>query len=163
MTAVPDAVPAADEQGRAAARLRGATEALHVLSCRSPAEWRRACLFAVNLLHAEVTSADWSEAGLPGPPPADPGAGTDADAGQPGRPRLPVDHRAVLLLARAAMDLHAAGLRIGERPGAWEHLAAFFAARMSAASPELLGLRECALRARADAREANQVFALRWP
>lgn len=157
MTAAPDAVPAVDEQARAAARLRGATEALQVLRRRPAADRRCACLFAVHLLRTEVTSADWSEAGLPEPPPANPRAGD----GEPAR--LPVDHRAVVLLARAAMDLHAAGLRISDRPGVWERMAAFFAGHLSGASPELLGLRERSLSAQADADEANWIFALRRP
>ncbi|HET9080763.1 MAG TPA: hypothetical protein VFO01_09640 [Trebonia sp.] len=155
----PDAVPAADEQARAAARLRGATEALHVLGHRSPVDQQRACLFAVNLLRMEAASADWPAAGLPGPAPADPAA----RAGQPAGPGLPVDHRAVVLLARVAMDLHVAGLRASERPGLWQRLAEFFADRLAETSPELLGLRERAQSARADAGEANRIFALRRP
>ena len=159
MTVTPDAVSAADGQARAAARLRGATEALDALGHRSPADQQHASLFAMNLLRTEVAFADWSKAGLPGPPPAGPAAGV----GQSARPRLPVEHRAVVLLARAAMDLHAAGLRISERPGHWERLLAFFADRLSETAPELLGLRERALTARADAREANRIFALPTP
>jgi hypothetical protein len=150
----PDPDPAAGEQARAAARLRGATQALQVLGRRSPQEQQRASLFAVNLLRTEAAVTDWTEAGLPGLPPA-------AAADQPARLRLPVDHRAVVLLARAAMDLHAAGLRISERPGLWERLAAFFADRLPESAPELSELRERVLATRAYAGEASRVLDLR--
>lgn len=156
MTPAPD--PAAGKQARAAARLRGATQALQVLGRRSPQEQQRASLFAVNLLRTEAAVADWTEAGLPELPLADPAAGAD----RPPRPRLPVDHRAVVLLARAAMDLHAAGLRISERPGRWERLAAFFADRLPESAPELSELRERVLATGAYAGEASRIFDLRY-
>ena len=151
----PDAVLAADERARAAARLRGATQALNVLVCRSPADQQRASLFAMRLLGTAATPADWTEAGLPRPPRAAPSAGD----GKPASARLPVNHRAVVLLARAAMDLHSAGLRIGERPGHWERLARFFAARLPATAPELLRLRGRVLTARTEAGDTSpEVF-----
>jgi hypothetical protein len=150
VTVTPDAVPAADEQARAAARLRGATQALNVLAHRSPADQQRASVFAMNLLRTEVAPADWTAAGLPEPPPADPAATAD----QPARPRLPVDHRAVVLLACAAMDLHAAGVRISERPGLGERLTRFFADRLPEADPELT---------LEPAREASRIFDLHYP
>lgn len=155
----PDADPAADEQARAAARLRGATQALQVLGRRSPEDGRRACLFAVNLLRTVAAPADWTGAGLPELPPPDPAAGDD----RPGHPRLPLDHPAVVLLARAAMDLHAAGLLASERPGPWERLTEFFADRLPETAPELLDLRERALTARAHAGEASRIFGLPPP
>jgi hypothetical protein len=111
----------------------------------------------VNLLRTEVAVADWTEAGLPQLPLADPAA----DADQASRLRLPVNHRAVVLLARVAMDLHAAGLRISERPGLWERLAAFFASRLPESTPELSELRERVLVTRAYAGEASPIFDLR--
>jgi hypothetical protein len=154
VTSDPD--PAAGEQARAAARLRGVTQALHVLGRRSPQEQQRASLFAVNLLRTEAAAADWTEAGLPELPPAEPAA----NAGQPAQLRLPVNHRAVVLLARAAMDLHAAGQRISERPGLWDRLTAFFADRLPESNPELSELRERASATRAYAGEASRIFDL---
>jgi hypothetical protein len=151
-----DAIPAADEQARAAARLRGAAQALNVLGHRSPIDQQHASLFAMNLLRAAAAPADWTEAGLPEPPPADPAA----DADQPAGPRLPVDHRAVVLLAQAAMDLHAAGRRISERPGLWEQMAGFFADLLAEGDPELAGLRERVLTARTNAGDTSpELFA----
>jgi tetratricopeptide (TPR) repeat protein len=151
----PDVVLAADERARAAARLRGATQALNALGDRSPADQQRASLFAASLLSTEVAPADWTEAGLPTPPQADSSAGD----GQPASTRLPVNHRAVVLLARAAMDLHSAGLRIGERPILWERLARFFASRLPETAPELLRLRGRVLTARTDAGDTSpEVF-----
>lgn len=159
MTATPDAAPAADGHAQAAARLRGVAQALQALAERSPADQQRASLFAMSLLRTEVAPADWTEAGLPEPPPADPAACAD----QPGRLPLPVEHPAVALLAHAAMGLHAAGLRIDERPALWERLVEFFAARLPETAPELLALRERALTAQADARKASRIFDLHIP
>jgi hypothetical protein len=153
----PEAVLAAEEQVRAAARLRGASQALRVLMDRSPAEQQRASLFAMSVLRAEAVPADWSEAGLPEPPLADPSVSAD----QPSCPPLPVDHRAVVLLALTAMDLHAAGLRINERPGHWERLARFFAGRLPETAPVLLRLRERVLTARTDAGGTSPEVSLR--
>ena len=146
----PDAAPVADEQARAAARVRGATQALNVLGHRSPIEQQHASLFAMNLLRAAAAPADWTGAGLPELPAADP-----ADGGQPTGPRLPVDHRAVVLLAQAAMDLHAAGRRVSERPGLWESMAGFFAGLLADDDPELSGLRERVLTARTSAGDTS--------
>jgi hypothetical protein len=155
VTVTVDAVPAADEQARAAARLRGATQALNVLGRRSPVDQQRASLFAMNLLRT-AAPVDWTEAGLPEPPAVDPAA----DAGQPPGPCLPADHRAVVLLAQAAMDLYAAGRRISERPGLWEHMAGFFARLLPDEDPELAGLRERVLTARTNAGDTSpELFA----
>jgi hypothetical protein len=148
----PDAVLVADERMRAVARLRGAAQALNVLQGRSPAEQQRASLFAMSLLGARAAPADWTEAGLPEPP----AAGQAAGAGRPARcSRLPLDRRAVVLLARTAMALYAAGLRISERPGRWERLAGFFADRLPEADPELIRLRERVLAAQVDAGDTS--------
>jgi tetratricopeptide (TPR) repeat protein len=155
VTVTPDAVLAAEEQARAAARLRGATQALNVLVHRSPADQQRASLFAMRLLGTDAAPTQWTKAGLPVPPPADSSAGD----GQSARTRLPVSHRAVVLLARTAMDLHSAGLRISERPGRWERLARFFADRLPETAPELLRLRGRVLTARTDAGDTSpEVF-----
>src|SRR5579871_2658940 len=104
----PETALAADEQARAAAaRLRGATEALNVLGRRSPAEQQQASLYAVGLLRAAVAEADLAETGLPWPlPPVQDQTGQDQPAQQeqqnePGARRLSPGHPAVLLLARA--------------------------------------------------------------
>jgi tetratricopeptide (TPR) repeat protein len=155
VTVTPDAVLVAEEQARTAARLRGATQALNVLLYRSPADQQRASLFALSLLSTEAAPTDWSEAGLPKPPRADSPAGADQQAST----RLPVDHRAVVLLARTALDLYSAGLRISERPRHWERLARFFADRLPGTAPELLRLRGRVLTARTDAGDISpEVF-----
>ena len=61
------------------------------------------------------------------------------------------------------MGLHAAGLRIDERPALWERLVEFFAARLPETEPELLALRERAVTAQEDARKANRIFDLHIP
>jgi hypothetical protein len=147
----PEAVLAAEEQVRAAARLRGASQALKVLVYRSPAEQQRASLFAMSVLSTEAVPADWSAAGLPEPPLAAQTAGAD----QPSCPPLPVDHRAVVLLALTAMDLYTAGLRVSERPSHWERLARFFAGRLPETAPELLRLRGRVRTARIDAGDIS--------
>jgi len=144
-----DAIIAADEQTRAAARLRGAAEALSVLRRRAPAERQRACRFAMSLLAAHVPATDWVSAGLPGPPwPA-------RRAGH----LLPSGHQAVLQLARTAMMLYLSELRGADRPAAWQRLAAFFARQLPSSEPELVLLREHAMLARlAAADTAPEVF-----
>ena len=143
---------AADELVSAAARLRGATEALNVLGCRSTADQQRASVFAVGMLSSAVP-ADWSVAGLPQPLPA-------SHPGQAAGVGFPVGHRAVLLLARAAMVLHTAGLRVCERPAHWERLARIFAAHLPGSDPDLFRLRERALIARVTAGDTSTaVFA----
>ena len=151
MTVAGDAVPAADEQVRAAARLRGATQALNVLGRRSPVDQQRASMFALNLLRTAAVPADWTEAGFPEPPAAAPAP----DADQPHGPRLPAGHRAVVLLAQAAMDLYAAGRRVSERPLLWERMARFFAGLLPEEDPELAGLRERVLTARTNAGDIS--------
>jgi len=140
----PDAL-AADEQARAAARLRGAAEALSVLQRRAPAEQQRACRFAMDLLAAQVAAADWTPAGLPGP----------AEPAQRAGYLVPASHQAVLRLARSAMMLYCAELRIADRPGHWDRLAEFFARRLPPSDPELVRLRERATCARVDAGDTS--------
>lgn len=152
----PDVVLTAEEQARAAARLRGAAQALSVLQQRPPADQHRAAMTAIGLLHTHVAAADWAAAGLPPWPQAGQQGDCRAD---PVNVPVPVQHRAVLLLARTAMALHAAGLRISERPQRWARLADFFAARLPASDPDLVRLRERALAARVDAGETSpEVF-----
>ncbi len=127
-----DAIIAADEQTRTAARLRGAAEALSVLCRRPPAERQRACRFALGLLAAHVPAADWMSAGLPGPPwPV-----------HRAEHALPASHLAVLHLARSAMLLYRSELRGADRPAAWQRLASFFARQLPPSDPELARLRE---------------------
>jgi hypothetical protein len=154
----PDSAFAAQEQARAAAaRLRGATEALNVLGRRSPADQQRASLFAVGLLQDALADADLSETGLPRPLHAEHrGQAAQGQAGGTGAAaRLPADHRAVLLLARAAMVLHTAGLRICERPWHWDRLVRFFDARLPASDPHLFRLHERAVMSRVDAGDTS--------
>jgi tetratricopeptide (TPR) repeat protein len=139
----------ADEQARAAARLRGSTEALNVLQRRLPADQQRACQFAVDLLSRYVATADWIAAGLPEP----------GGARECAEYRCAVGHPAVLRLARAAMALHCAELRVDDRPAHWDRLAEFFARQVSASDPELVRLRERAAIAHVDANNtAPAVF-----
>jgi tetratricopeptide (TPR) repeat protein len=140
-----DAIIAADEQTRTAARLRGAAEALSVLRRRAPAERQRACRFAMSLLAAHVPATDWVSAGLPSPPwPA-------RRAEHP----LPAGHQAVLQLARSAMTLYRSELRGADRPAAWQRLAAFFARQLPSSEPELVLLREHVMLARLAAADTG--------
>jgi tetratricopeptide (TPR) repeat protein len=168
----PESAFAAEEQARAAAaRLRGATEALNVLGRRSPADQQRASLFAAGLLRDAITETDLRETGLPVPLPAvqqrqpgqqgqpgqqhQPGQQGASPPGQADGSRLPAGHPAVLLLARAAMVLHSAGLRICERPWHWDRLARFFDARLPASDPHRFRLHERALMSRVDAGDTS--------
>jgi len=150
----PGHVLATQEQETAAARLRGATEALSVLGRRSPADQQRASLFAVGLLKDTVADADLTETGLPRSHPAVPSGETGRQR-LPGSTRLPAEHRAVLLLARAAMVLHTAGLRICERPWHWDRLVRFFGTRLPASDPYLFRLHERALMSRVNAGDTS--------
>jgi tetratricopeptide (TPR) repeat protein len=161
----PEQVPATQEQATAAARLRGATEALSVLGRRSPADQQRASQFAAGLLRDAITEAGLRETGLPLPLPAvqqgqpaqwgRPGQHSASPQGQADGSRLPAGHPAVLLLARAAMVLHAAGMRICERPWHWDRLARFFDARLPASDPCLVRLHERALMSRVNAGDTS--------
>jgi hypothetical protein len=146
----PDAALAADGQARAAARLRGAAEALSVLEHRGPADQHAACLFAMSLLGAQAAQADWPRAGLPAAP----------SPGEPAGVRIPVGDRAVVLLAHVAMVLHTAAMPSAERPWHWDRLARFFAARLPASDPDLLRLRVRLLGARVEAGDTSrEVFS----
>jgi hypothetical protein len=150
----PDATVAADEQARAAARLRGAAEALGVLQRREPAEQHWASRFAVGLLAGHVAAADWTVAGLPRLPQQHRPARCAPD--EPLVPvRVPVSDKAVLHLARAAMSLYCAELRVIDRPGHWDRLAEFYARRLPASDPALVRLRERAAGARVDAGDTS--------
>lgn len=145
----PDFSLAADEEARAAARLQGATEALNVLQRRSPIDQQQGARFAMGLLGRYVAAADWTAAWLPPP----------AAAGEPAEYLCPVDHKAAVRLARAAMALYCAELRIDDRPAHWDMLTQFFARRLPACDPELVRLRERAAFAHIDANDtAPEVF-----
>lgn len=142
---------AAGQQAWAAARLRGAAEALSVLQRRSPADRRRAARFAVGLLAANVAPANWAQAGLPAPPKDQPG----------GSPLVPVNDRAAVGLARTALRLHSGELRVDDRPVHWDKLVAFFEQRLPASDPQLVRLREHAASAHVDASDtAPEVFSV---
>jgi hypothetical protein len=117
--------------------LRGVTEALSVLTDRTPAERQRAAVFAVTVLAGRVPQADWRTAGLP--PVA---ASQPQDRGQ-----IPIGHEAVLRLAQAAMQLYAQNLPHAQRPQSWARLAAFLSKHVPAADPRLGRLHEMALNA----------------
>lgn len=145
-----DLTLAADEQARAAARLRGAAEALNVLQPRSPADRRRASRFAANLLGAHVVPADWTAAGLPRP-----------DSAPCAEQLTPVNHQAAVWLARAALVLYCTELRAADHPAHWDKLAEFFARHFRADDPVLVRLRERAALSRVDAGDTSQeVFAV---
>lgn len=138
-----DILLTADEEARVAAGLRGATEALDVVRQRSPADRQRAARFAVGLLARYVAAADWTAAGLPPP----------AEAGEPAEYRCPLGHHAAVRLARAAIALYGAELRVDDRPAHWDMLAEFFARQLPASDPELVHVRERAALARVDAND----------
>jgi tetratricopeptide (TPR) repeat protein len=147
------------ERTAAAARLRGATEALSVLQGRSPADQRRAARFATALLGDRAAPASWADAGLPlsaEAAPAVPAAPAPAGpAASPVGPGVPLDHPAVLLLARCAMRLHCAEVRAADRPAYWAKLAAFFARHLPADSEELIRLRQAVVNVRLDADDTS--------
>ncbi len=136
----------AREQGEAAARLRGAVEALGVLRGRPPAGQQGPGRYALALLAGHVSQADWNSAGLPALPER-PGAGE-----QP----VPVSHRAVVALARVAMQFYCAELPLADRPVHWARLAKFFARWLPASDPELVRLRQRACNERVDAGDTAE-------
>ena len=127
-----DSAIVANEQAWAAARLRGAAEALGLLDQRSPAEQRQVARFAVGLLAANVSHADWVSAGLP---PAE----LPVRAVQP---QTPVGHPAVLRLARMALRAYRHEMTLEERAVRWRMLADFFTQYVAATDPSLLQIRE---------------------
>jgi hypothetical protein len=142
---------AAGERAWVAARLRGAAEALSVLQRRSPADQRSAARSAVSMLAANVTSADWTQAGLPGP----------TDGGRSGGHLVPLNHRSTVGLARTALGLYCGELRVDDRPVQWDKLVAFFERQLPETDPELVRLRELAAGAHVDAGDTSPtVFAV---
>jgi tetratricopeptide (TPR) repeat protein len=131
------------ETAEAAARLHGMAEALSVLQRRGPAERQRAAEYAAELLAREVQPADWRRAGLPSSAPA---GKTDG---------VPVNHQAILHLARTAMSLRCSGLPAVQRADLWARLAAFFAQIVPPGDPQFGRLREKALNARINAEDAS--------
>lgn len=139
------------ERAWAAARLRGAAEALNVLQRRSPADRRSAARSAVSMLAANVASADWAQAGLPAPPEGD----------QRGGHLVPLNHRSTVCLARAALGLHCGELRVDDRPVQWDKLVAFFERHLPGTDPDLVRLRERAAGAHVDANDTSpKVFTV---
>jgi hypothetical protein len=136
---------AAWEQAAAAARLRGAAEALSVLQGRPPAEQQRASRFAVGLLGAHVSPADWVGAGLPAP----------TNPARRGEHLVPPNDRAVLQMARYAMQLYATELRVADRPAHWARLAQFFEQHLPASADELIRLRATAVTVRVEADDTS--------
>jgi tetratricopeptide (TPR) repeat protein len=133
------------QRAEAAARLRGAVEALGVLRSRPPGDPLGPGRYAMALLAGHVSRADWNSAGLPALPAA-PGAAEHL---------VPVSDRAVMCLARAAMQFHCAELRIADRPAHWARLAKFFAQRLPASDPDLARLRERVCIERVDAGDTS--------
>jgi tetratricopeptide (TPR) repeat protein len=149
-----DRVAAAAESARVAARLRGAAEALSVLQRRSPLDRRSAARSAVRMLAANVTSADWTQAGLPAP-------SAPSATGQSGGHLVPLDHPSTVCLARTALGLYSRELRVDDRPVQWDKLVAFFERHLPATDPDLVRLRERAACAHVDASDTSpEVFAV---
>jgi hypothetical protein len=145
-----DRAAAADERAWVAARLRGAAEALNVLQRRSPVDRRSAARSAVSMLAANVTPANWAEAGLPTPP----------EGGQSGAHLVPLNHRSTVCLARTALGLYCRELRVDDRPVHWDKLVTFFERHLPETTPELVRLRERAADAHVDANDTSpKVFA----
>jgi DNA-directed RNA polymerase specialized sigma24 family protein len=126
------------EQVRTAAMMRGAAEALAVLSHRAPAEVRQASEYATGLLCRNAGQSDWAAAGLPVPVRVPETAGH----------AIPVSHDAAVHLAEAAMDLHCAGLHPAQRPARWARLEEFLSGQVRPAV-------RARLRARADAAQVD--------
>jgi tetratricopeptide (TPR) repeat protein len=151
-----DRTAAAGEQAWVAARLRGTAEALNVLQQRSPAERRSAARSAVSMLAANVTPANWAQAGLPAPTPT-----PTPEAGQSGGDLVPLNHPSTVLLARTALGLYCGELRVDDRPVHWDKLVAFFERYLPETAPELVRLRERAAGAHVAANDTSpQVFAV---
>lgn len=112
-----------------AAWMYGASEALHVLSRRGPADRLRAAEHAVSLLIRHAEPADWRRAGLPVP------AATTDPAATAGA--IQVSTPAALDLARTAMTLYCSTLPAVERPRMWARLVSFFAEVAPSAEPLL--------------------------
>ncbi|HET9895676.1 MAG TPA: hypothetical protein VFQ44_12175 [Streptosporangiaceae bacterium] len=127
--------PASEVRSRAelAAWMHGASEALHALSRRGPADRLRAADHAISLLirHAEPT--DWHRAGLP-VLAAGPVAAADA---APMAGTVQVSAVGVLHLVRTTMTLYCSALPAVERPGRWARLVRFLAGVVPAADPLL--------------------------
>jgi tetratricopeptide (TPR) repeat protein len=133
------------EQAEAAARLRGAVEALGVLQGRPMTARHGVGRYAMALLAGHVSQADWNSAGLPALPVV-PG---------PGERLVPVSHPAVVRLARTAMQFYCASVRIADRPAQWARLVKFFARCLPASDPELARLRLRVCTERVDAGDTS--------
>lgn len=132
------------DTARAAAKLHGMAEALSVLQRRAPAERQQAAEYAAKLLAREVQPADWHRAGLPAPAAV---GKTDG---------VPVNHQAVLHLARTAMSLRCSGLPTVQRADLWARLAAFFAHIVPPDDPWLCHLQEKSLNTRIYAEDTSR-------
>ena len=148
---IADRADGSGEQAWAAARLRGAAEALNVLQRRPPADRRSAARSAVSMLAANVTPADWAQAGLPAPP----------DGGHSGGHLVPLNHRSTVCLGRTVLGLFCGELRVDDRPVHWDQLVAFFERHLSETDAELVRLRERAAGAHVHANDTSpKVFAV---
>lgn len=142
----------------AAARLRGAAEALGALRSRRPQGKQKACQYAVALLAGWAGPADWRAAGFSAPP--------ETTAGS--QPPVPVGHAATLRLAFIAMLLDCENRRLVECPQRWSRLVDFFAPYVDADDGQLGRLHEHALNASVDAGELSAsvvrglLSALEW-
>lgn len=150
------------EQAEAAARLRGAAEALGVLHGRPPARQKAPARYAMALLARTVGPVDWSAAGLPvAPPPQNPPPKSLRNI-------VPLTHPTATRLALASMQLYCEGMRLADRPARFARLAAFFAQALPESDPELIRWRERVCFERVDAADCspevigNLVAALNW-
>jgi hypothetical protein len=125
--------------------LRGAAEALSVLSARGATDRQRAVAYSMNLLSAMAGPVDWLSVGLPQATEAPPEL----------KPRLRITDPAVLRLAREAMSLYCSMLSKTEQARASTRLAAFFAEHVPPEDEQLARMRQSSLIARADAGDVT--------
>ncbi|HXW45518.1 MAG TPA: hypothetical protein VEL03_12070 [Streptosporangiaceae bacterium] len=153
-----DGGPAAQARAvsEAAGWLSGAAEGLSVLSGRRPAVQRRAGEYAVSLLTAHAWPADWQSAGLPAPALPAPATALPAPAlAEPAQgSSVPLWHRAVVRLARTAMQLYLRGLPSVQRPPRWADMRQFFGGVTGAPCQDLQRLEEYWLTSRVQAGDA---------
>lgn len=119
----------------AAARLRGAAEALEMLAARPAATRQRASQYGAALLRRHAAPADWSRSGLPAP------YGLPDRQPRHGAGSVPLSHSSVMRLAAASMKLYCSGMPAAGQPWHWARLARFFAPYVPVSDPWLAELR----------------------
>jgi tetratricopeptide (TPR) repeat protein len=119
---------------QATGRLRGETEALSVLRNRPRRERPDLRPPVMTLLAHYVDHEKWESAGLPAFPP---GLSTRT-------PSRSASQEAVIRLARLAVHMHCAELKLADHATVWTNLEAYFAQVLPASDPALVRLREIA-------------------